>query len=55
MTTIRDPRVDAVVRAAVAYCDQLCTFNRLDHPEVHRRRLELATAVSDFLKYWEAA
>ena len=35
----------AVVDAAVAYCDQLCAFNILTHPEVHRRRLELAKAV----------
>jgi len=40
--------IDRVVTAAVAYCDQLSTFNALTHPEVHRRRLELADAVWNY-------
>lgn len=37
-----------VVDAAVAYCDQLCSFNVLTHPEVHIRRLRLSNAVNDY-------
>lgn len=40
----------AVKNAAVAYVDQLSAFNRLDHPEVHRRRLELAREVAAALR-----
>ena len=35
----------AVIEAAEAYVDQLCSFNSLTHPEVQRRRRELARAV----------
>lgn len=33
------------LEAAHAYCDQLSSYNKLTHPKVHRRRLELAQAV----------
>lgn len=35
----------AVIDAAIAYVDQLGTFNDITHPEVHTRRLQLAEAV----------
>jgi hypothetical protein len=41
-------RYRPVVEAALAYCDQLGAFNHVMHPEVHRRRLELADAVGRY-------
>jgi hypothetical protein len=39
-----------VFDAARAYCDQLSSFNNPMHPEVHKRRLRLARAVSNSYK-----
>jgi len=43
---VAQPAERKVIDAAIAYCDQLCSFNNIGHPEVHRRRIELAEAVS---------
>ena len=43
-------RLRPVVEAAIAYCDQLCSFNTLTHPEVHRRRKELAEVVGAYFR-----
>lgn len=37
-----------LIDAAVAYVDQLGSFNRLDHPEVQRRRMCLSEMVSAY-------
>lgn len=44
------PPEKRVIAAAVAYCDQLNAFNNIAHPEVHRRRKELADAVGAMLR-----
>jgi hypothetical protein len=36
-----------LVEAATAYFDQLCSFNDVRHPEVHRRRLELRDVLKE--------
>lgn len=46
------PRRDAeraVCDVATAYLDQLCSFNNVSHPEVHKQRLRLADAVDALL------
>ena len=52
LDTVRKERDEArkVADAAVAYCDQLGTFNNIGHPEVHRRRIELADAVGAWFR-----
>lgn len=40
-----------IIEAAIAFIDQLNTFNDFNHPEVHRRARELQKAVSE---YWIA-
>lgn len=37
-----------LVAAAIAYIDQLCSFNDIAHAEVHRRRLALSDAVDRY-------
>lgn len=44
----RDAAVCAIVSTAVAYVDQLCAFNALEHPAVHRERLRLSEAVDAY-------
>jgi hypothetical protein len=41
---------DAVVAASIVYIDHLCSFNVLNHPVVHRARLDLSAAVSEYHK-----
>lgn len=38
----------SVIEAAVAFMDQLSSFNNFYHPEVHRRALELQAAVGEY-------
>jgi hypothetical protein len=40
----------AVTEAAVAFMDQLNSFNNFHHPEVGRRALELQAAVGEYLR-----
>ena len=44
----REVATQAVVDVAVAYVDQLCAFNVLAHPEVHKQRLRLSEAVDAY-------
>jgi len=39
--------LNKVADAAVSYIDQLCSYNDVAHPEVHKRRLELSGAVQE--------
>lgn len=39
------PPNERIIAAAEAYVDQLNAFNNIAHPEVRRRRVELAAAV----------
>lgn len=42
---IKAGKITNVLEAAVAFMDQLCSFNDFYHPEVHKRALELQKAV----------
>jgi hypothetical protein len=44
----REDEALAVIDTAVAYVDQLCSYNAVMHPEVHKQRLRLAEAVDAF-------
>ena len=44
------PEEIEVIDCAVAFIDQLNSFNDFNHPEVHKRALELQKAVAEYLK-----
>jgi len=52
--SIDDAR-QAVLDVAIAYIDQLCSYNSLTHPSVHRERLRLSEAVDAFHNSVETA